>query len=175
MNLGRILVSAAALAAAVTLRAGAQPATDSDTLASSSKPRFQVADGDTVKFGPQLVRLFGIDAPEKGQSCDDGAWRPGPLAKKALENFIAGRPVSCKQVDYDGRNNRPVALCFAGEDDLQALMVSAGWAWAYTQFSDQYVDAERRAARRGVGVHAHRCIPPWEWRARQRYQQATGR
>ena len=76
--------------------------------------------------------------------------------------------MSCKQVDYDGKNNRPVALCFAGEDDRQALMVSAGWAWAYTQFSDQYVDAERRAARRGVGVHAHRCIPPWEWRARQR-------
>ena len=22
-------------------------------------------------------------------------------AKKALENFIAGRPVTCKQVDYD--------------------------------------------------------------------------
>jgi endonuclease YncB( thermonuclease family) len=51
-----------------------------------------------------------------------------------------------------------------GKDDLQALMVSAGWAWAYT-FSDQYVDAERRAAARGVGVHAHHCQPPWEWRA----------
>ena len=48
-------------------------------------------------------------------------------AKKALENFIAGRPVTCKQVDYDALNNRPVAQCFAGEDDLQALMVSAGW------------------------------------------------
>ena len=168
MNLGRILVLAGALAAAFILPAAAQPATDSDTLASRSKPRFQVVGGDTVKFGPQSVRLFGIDAPEKGQSCDDGAWRPGPLAKKALEDFIAGRPVSCKQVDYDGKNNRPVALCFAGEDDLQALMVSAGWAWAHTQFSDQYVDAERRAARRGVAVPAHRCIPPWEWRARQR-------
>ena len=34
----------------------------------AAKPRFQVIDGDTVKFGPQLVRLFGIDAPEKGQT-----------------------------------------------------------------------------------------------------------
>jgi len=44
-------------------------------------------------------------------------------------------------------------------------MVGAGWAWAYSAFSDQYVDAERRAAARGVGVHAHHCQPPWEWRA----------
>jgi hypothetical protein len=29
-------------------------------------------------------------------------------------------------------------------------MVSAGWAWAFTAFSDQYVDGERRAAARGV-------------------------
>jgi endonuclease YncB( thermonuclease family) len=129
------------------------------------------ADGDTVKFGRQRVRLFGIDAPKKGQPCDDGKWYPGPLATKALIAFIGGRPVSCRQVDYDHKNNRPVAVCFAGKDDLQALVVSAGWAWAYTAFSDQYVDAERRAAARGVGVHAHRCQPPWEWRALKRAER----
>jgi endonuclease YncB( thermonuclease family) len=129
---------------------------------------FAVSDGDTVKFGRQRIRMFGIDAPEKGQTCDEGKWHPGPLATKALIDFIAGRPVSCHQVDYDRKNDRPVALCFAGGDDLQALMVSAGWAWAYTHYSDQYVDAERRAAARGVGVHAHHCHPPWEWRAQHR-------
>jgi endonuclease YncB( thermonuclease family) len=39
-------------------------------------------------FGSQLVRLFSIDAPEKSQTSDDGRWHPGPLAKKALEDFI---------------------------------------------------------------------------------------
>jgi endonuclease YncB( thermonuclease family) len=102
------------------------------------------------------------------EPCDGGHWHPGPLATKALIAFIAGRPVSCHQVDYDQKNNRPVAVCFAGKDDLQALMVSAGWAWAYSAFSDQYADAERRAAARGVGVHAHRCQPPWEWRTLHR-------
>src|SRR5216684_3171028 len=58
-----------------------------------------------------------------------------------------------------GRTNAPVSLCFAGGDDLQALMVSAGRAWAYTQLSGQNVDAERRAAARGVSVHAHHCQP----------------
>jgi endonuclease YncB( thermonuclease family) len=42
-----------------------------------------VTDGDTIKFGAQRVRLFGIDAPEKRQTCDDGAWLPGPLATAA--------------------------------------------------------------------------------------------
>ena len=55
---------------------------------SAAKPRFQVVDGDIVKLGAQPVRLFGIDAPEKGQTCDDGKWLPGPLSKKALEDFV---------------------------------------------------------------------------------------
>ena len=45
-------------------------------------PRFRVVDGNTVKFGPQLVRLFGIDAPEKGQIWTMGIGIRGPLAKK---------------------------------------------------------------------------------------------
>jgi endonuclease YncB( thermonuclease family) len=141
---------------------------DSDTSGTGTSHGFAVSDGDTVNFGRQLIRLFGIDAPEKAQPCDDGNWYPGPLATKALVDFIAGRPVSCHQVDYDRKNGRPVAVCFAGSDDLQALMVSAGWAWAYTAFSDQYADAERRAAARRVGVHAHQCQKPWDWRAQQR-------
>jgi endonuclease YncB( thermonuclease family) len=160
--------------ALIVLWTAAVPAfaqTDSDTNGTGSSHGFAVSDGDTVKFGRQRIRLFGIDAPEKGQPCDDGHWYPGPLATKALIAFIAGRPVSCHQVDYDQKNNRPVAVCFAGKDDLQALMVSAGWAWAYTAFSDQYADAERRAPARGVGVHAHRCQPPWEWRALKRAER----
>ena len=146
--------------------------TDDDTIVRpTAKPRFQVVDGDTVKFGPQLVRLFGIDAPEKGQSCDDGQWHPGPFARKALEDFIAGRPVTCKQVDYDARNNRPVAQCFAGGDDLQAMMVAADWAWSFGQYSQRYAPEEREAVTAKLGVHRHRCIPPWEWRAQQRARQ----
>lgn len=155
------------LAFAFTFPAYAQ--SDDDTaVRSRGKPRFQVVDGHTVKFGPQLVRLFGIDAPEKAQVCDDGHWQPGPLAKKALETFIAGRPVNCKQVDYDARTRRPVAQCFAGDDDLQAMMVAAGWAWSFGRYSDRYAPEEREAVARKLGVHGHRCAQPWEWRAQQR-------
>jgi endonuclease YncB( thermonuclease family) len=104
----------------------------------------------------RIIEIEDIDTGERVHGSSRG--HPGPLATKALVAFIAGRPVSCHQVDYDHKNNRPVAVCFAGNDDLQALMVSAGWAWAYTAFSDQYVDAERRAAARGVGLPSGR--PP---------------
>ena len=115
--------------ALIALWTAAMPAiaqTDSDTNGTGTSHGFAASDGDTVKFGRQRVRLFGIDAPEKGQPCDGGHWYPGPLATKALVAFIAGRPVSCHQVDYDHKNNRPVAVCFAGKDDLQALMVGLG-------------------------------------------------
>jgi endonuclease YncB( thermonuclease family) len=66
----------------LALPASAQ--TDNDTVRSTSRPRFQVVDGDTVRFGSQLVGLFGIDAPEKGQTCDDGGGTPGRLPRRHL-------------------------------------------------------------------------------------------
>jgi len=156
------------LAIILTFPAYAQ--TDNDTVRPSSKPRFQVVDGETVRFGPQLVRLVGIQAPDKGQTCDDGQWQPGPLARKALENFIAGRPVSCRQVDTT-EAALPVAQCHAGADDLQAMMVSAGWAWSFGTYGNLYAPEERDAVLRKAGVHAHRCVPPWEWRAKRRARQ----
>ena len=157
----------------LALPAAAQ--TDSDIARPSAKPRFQVVDGDTVRFGPQLVDLLGIDAPEPGQTCDDGKWRPGPLAKRALEDFIAGRPVTCRQVDLDGGAGRPIAQCYAEADDLQAMMVSAGWAWTVGAHGNLYALEERDAVARKAGVHGHHCVPPWDWRAKQRAQTSTSR
>lgn len=166
---GGLLATMASLA--LSLLVAVPPANaqnDSDVEKPAAKPRFQVVDAVTVKFGRQLVRLFAIAGPEKGQTCDEGQWHPGPLAKKALEEFIAGRPVTCKQVDFEQRNDPPVAQCYAGEDDLQALMVSAGWAWPSGRYSERYAPEEREAAGKKAGMHGHRCVPPWEWRAQRR-------
>lgn len=157
---------------AIILAFPANAQSDNDTVVPAAKSRFQVVDGETVKFGPQFVRLMGIVAPEKGQTCDDGQWHPGPLAKKALEAFIAGRAVSCRQVDYDAARRRPIGQCHAGADDLQAMMVSAGWAWSSGSFGNLYEPEERDAAARGVGVHGHRCTRPSEGRTKQPVKRA---
>jgi endonuclease YncB( thermonuclease family) len=157
---------AAIVSLAMPAGAVAQSSDDDTVVSPAPKPRFTVVDGDTVRFGPQTVRLFGIDAPERSQTCDDGQWRAGALARKALEEFIAGRPVNCRLVDMERKTNPPVAQCYAGDDDLQEKMVSSGWAWALAATSkDRYVPEEREAMERKLGVHAHKCVSPAEWRA----------
>lgn len=47
-------------------------------------------------------------------------------------------------------------------------MVRAGMAWAFTRYSNDYVQRETLARVAGIGVHGHYCVPAWEWRAEQR-------
>ena len=42
---------------------------------------------------------------------------------------------TCHRVDYDYKNNRPVAVRFVGMDATR-LIISAGLAWAYTCVHD---------------------------------------
>ena len=53
-------------------------------------------------------------------------------------------------------------------EDLGAIMVREGLAWAFTRYSVDYVDQQEEARRANRGVHAHDCLPAWEWRAQQR-------
>ena len=39
-----------------------------------------------------------------------------------------------------------------------------GMAWAYFQNSHAYIGDEAIARAAHLGVHAHDCEPPWEWR-----------
>lgn len=125
-----------------------------------------ITDGDTLKINGAAYRLFGIDAPETKQDCPDG-WPAGRLATTHLQALIAGRNVICERRDTD-RYGRTVAVCRAGGEDLGAIMVRDGYAWAFTRYSADYVGQEARAKAGGAGVHGHGCAPAWEWRAAQR-------
>ena len=125
-----------------------------------------ITDGDTIKMDGTTYRLWGIDAAESKQLCADD-WPAGAEATKALASLMAGKPVICEARARD-RYGRTVALCRAGELDLGSEMVRIGMAWAFTRYSSDYVGEERDALRRGLGVHAHQCEKPWDWRARVR-------
>ena len=130
----------------------------------SGTPR--VIDGDTLKVNGARVRLHGIDAPESVQTCiaDGRRWRCGQRAASALAQRISGGSVSCKERARDAYG-RMVAMCRAGGKDLNAWLVSEGWALAYRSYSLDYVDEEASARIARRGVWRGRFVEPWDWRA----------
>lgn len=125
-----------------------------------------ITDGDTLKQNGTIYRLWGIDAPETKQDCPDG-WPAGRMATTRLLELTNGHPVVCDDRGRD-RYGRTIAVCRVSGEDLGALMVRQGMAWAFTRYSLDYVDQEAKAKAERLGVHAHDCQPAWEWRARQR-------
>jgi endonuclease YncB( thermonuclease family) len=144
---------------------------EGDTPASSyaANSRAVITDGDTIKINGRRIRFHGIDAPESRQSCSVSGRRYacGQQATEALKQLIGGNPVSCEEKDID-RYKRLVAVCSVGNIDLNAAMVSQGWALAYRRYSSDYVPEEEsaRAARRGIWQGDFTA--PWEWRRSKR-------
>lgn len=127
----------------------------------------KVLDGDTLSMGSQRIRLHGIDAPEKAQTCSDSngdTWRPGRAATRWLTRTLASQTVTCTTVDRD-RYKRLVSRCLVNGQDIGDMIVSRGWAMAYRKYSSRYVSAERKARAQGRGIWRGRCQSPWSWRA----------
>jgi endonuclease YncB( thermonuclease family) len=132
---------------------------------SAAAQTVQVIDGDTIKMGDTVYRLHGIDAPEMPQMC--GNWAAGRDAAMRLRWFVGDKMVTCERRGTD-HYWRTVAVCRANGEDLGALMVSAGMAWALTKESLDYVSQEATARAAGLGVHSGGCQPAWTWRAEHR-------
>jgi endonuclease YncB( thermonuclease family) len=129
--------------------------------------RAKVVDGDSLEIAGTGVRLFGIDAPERGQPCvrDGRAWRCGSAAAAELRRLVGSREITCSKRDEDAYG-RILAICRAGNTDLGAALVRAGLALAYRRYSDDYVDEEREAKAARRGVWSGEFTDPEEWRRR---------
>jgi len=131
----------------------------------------RVVDGDTFSVGPERVRLWGVDAPEGRQVCQNAqgeGYACGDVARDQLVGLIGGRAVCCEVRDRDPYG-RAVARCLAGSTDLGEAMVRAGWAVDYVQFSrGAYASAEVEARRAQRGLWAGRFETPSTWRAEAR-------
>jgi endonuclease YncB( thermonuclease family) len=146
--------------------AGLAGLTAAGALALAQAPASAVIDGDTVRYNGAVVHLWGIDAPEKGQTCADG-WDAGRIAADYLAGLIHNRPLSCEVKQSPSTPGKTYALCKVDGQDLSAAMAEAGMAWSYSPQTKDYTVQESRAMIGVFGVHAHDCMKAWEWRSRQ--------
>ena len=131
----------------------------------------RVTDGDSIKIGNTRVRLHGIDAPEKKQSCkrNSHTWRCGSEATSRLRGMLDGREVHCKGNRKD-RYGRLLAVCFVNGTNVNAAMVQSGLTLAYRKYSSDYVSQERDAKRGKRGLWAGKFVAPWNWRRSKRLE-----
>jgi endonuclease YncB( thermonuclease family) len=130
----------------------------------TQKGRATVNDGDTLTLGHERIRLKGIDAPEYDQTCRRGGadYACGRMARQALVGLIGGRAVSCAGWRRD-RYGRLLGTCRAGDVELNAALVAAGWAVAYGGYGAE----ENRAREAGAGLWAGSFDRPQAWRRGQ--------
>jgi endonuclease YncB( thermonuclease family) len=131
----------------------------------ANEKKIQIVDGDTIQVGNLKYRFFGIDAPEKKQICekDNIKIQCGFIAKNVLKNKIGDKIPECIVKDKD-RYQRLVAECFIGKESLSRFMVREGYAVAYTQYSKDFVDDEKYAKEKKLGIWSMNFQLPSEYR-----------
>ena len=132
-------------------------------------------EGDLVSVKGQEFRLYGIDAPDLGQTCVNVRGREYDcfkLATEILNRLINNRAVECTPKGNSPASGPKLAVCRAENgDDLAYAMVERGYALAYRALAPDYISIEARATSFRRGMWAGRVEPPWQWRSRQEEQK----
>jgi endonuclease YncB( thermonuclease family) len=164
---GVIAVAGAALAGAAWLATGGRPdltgITGSITsqlpiAGPSQKPlqgRAEALGGDLMRVAGTTVRLAGVEAPERRQTCGTGnrRFRCGAAAEAALGRLVNGRPVSCTVSGTDPRGV-VLAYCLRGKTDINAELVRQGHVFAGSGLFARYASLEREARAAKAGIWA---------------------
>lgn len=125
-------------------------------------------DGDSLRAGNGAeYRLFGIDAPELKQTCEEAngkSWLCGRAAKAKLTTLMKGGNVTCEEKTKD-RYGRVIAVCSAeGVLDLGEAMVLDGYAIDLDSEGSPYKQAEAEAREAKRGIWRGSFETPAQWR-----------
>ncbi len=148
----------------------------------SRTERYSVYDGDTLEVADnscllthfhlpcsaQRLRLYGVDAFERAQTCRDAdgkRWECGSVATRRLQELVDAPDFRC-QVDKEfvDRHAREFAACTANNKDVGATLVSEGLAFAYGRRT-RYVAIETEAKAERRGAWAGNFVRPQYFRA----------
>lgn len=131
----------------------------------------EVIDADILRFGTQRVILWGVDAPERRQTCqlNGGIWGCYDVAFRHLQ-LLAGRgEVVCYFHGDPDPFGRRFGICESGGQDLNAEMVRAGLALAFEDETDAYLAQMVEAIQAGAGLWQPgvKFEEPWAFRRRE--------
>ncbi|MBT4890950.1 MAG: thermonuclease family protein [Rhodospirillales bacterium] len=118
------------------------------------------------------VRLHGIDAPELDQVCrnaEGAIFKCGLYAAAFLLEYIADRELDCRGNSQDMEGNW-LLRCYVEGININAYMVSEGWALSYEVLSKRYEPEEAIAKDHKKGIWDFEFTNPWEWREGKRLE-----
>lgn len=128
------------------------------TVAQEAIAGFAAAiDGDSLVVEDREVRLFGIDAAEADQECQEWqgsrqvSYPCGAMATALLESLVSDRQVHCV-ARGPAEAEVVIAICFAAGTDLAEAMAWSGWAVADRAVTPRYVAASENARRDQRGM-----------------------
>lgn len=122
----------------------------------------RVIDGDTLEIDGHRIRLGGIDAPERAETCRDArgkSWRCGAWATDQTRKLLARQRLTC--VDLGDRTyDRIVGRCYLNGQDLAVTLIEAGIARPCLRFARaqgqerRYLQAETVAVAARAGIYS---------------------
>ena len=134
----------------------------------------KIIDGDTIKINSKKIRLHGIDAPEKKQTCKKSYliignfsltknYLCGEVSTNELIKKINNHIIKCKIKDVD-RYSRFIGECYKRNENLNSWLVSNGYAVAYRKYSKKYISDEINAKNDKLGIWQGKFEMPWNFR-----------
>ena len=134
-----------------------------------------VTDGDTISVlragRREVVRLRGIDAPERRQAY-------GERAKQHAAALAFGKVVAVEAAGRDRHGRLLAEVRLPDGRSLNQELVRAGLAWWFRRYSTDAtlgrLEAEARGARRGLWSDPA-PVPPWEHRRGRRLDAVSER
>ena len=139
----------------------------------------RVTDGDTIKVAINgmeiIVRLVGIDAPERGKKKNAPGQPYSRKATKYLASLVLNKTITIKEYGTD-RYKRILGVVFVNGTNANLEMVKAGLAEVYRGRQPRwlnikiYQEAEAGAERAKLNMWSldDKYISPKEWRKMRR-------
>lgn len=160
-------LTTALTAALLMLGLSAFGALAQDTVAGTAR----AIDADIIAFeNNQRVILWGVDAPERDQTCSMGADKYSCYedSLRTLETLVSRGEVTCELYGARDPFGRRFGKCITGDIDIGAEMIRAGMALAFLDQAEDYVPQQQEAAAAKVGLWQDEVdfLEPWQWRKR---------